>query len=116
MIVNNIKNKIFNQEQVKHLLLLFLCLLNRLKSWKTILRVSNVWVGYDRNTLANGDSWRVWVCRLEKHNKSSKRKEDVPVEKRRKTMIREAGLCNARIKVTHLASIKKACIWEISAC
>ena len=79
-------------------------------------RVSNVWVGYDRNMLANGNSWRVWACRLAKHNKSSTRKEDIPAEKRRKTMIREGGLCKSKIKVTHLASVQKACICEIYAC
>lgn len=76
--------------------------------------VSNVWVGWDQNKLANGDSWKVWICRLAKHNKSSVRKEGIPDNKRRKTMIREAGLCNSKIKVTHLVSVQKACICEIA--
>src|SRR5215204_1585653 len=59
--------------------------------------VSNVWVSWDRNTRANGDSWKVWICRLAKHNKSSTRKEEVPSNKRRKTLVREAGLCDTKI-------------------
>jgi len=45
-------------------------------------------VGWDQNRLANGDSWKVWICRLAKHNKSSTRKEGIPDNKRRKTMIK----------------------------
>lgn len=71
--------------------------------------VSNVWVGWNQKKLVNGDSWKVWTCRFEKHNKSSTRKEDVPDEKRRKTMIRDSGLCNAKIKITHLDSVQKVC-------
>jgi hypothetical protein len=74
--------------------------------------VSNVWLGWTQNKLANGDTWKVWACRFTKHNKSSTRKEGIPDNKRRKTMTREAGLCNAKIKVTHLTSVQKVCACE----
>lgn len=71
--------------------------------------VSNIWVGWGRNTLDNGDSWKVWSCRFAKHKKSSTRKEGVPDNKRRKTMIRQAGLCDMKIKVTRFAAAHKVC-------
>jgi hypothetical protein len=74
--------------------------------------VSNVWVKWDQYKLANGDSWKVWSCRFAKHRESSTRKEDVPDNKRRKTMIRSAGLCNSRIKVTRFASAQKVSAGE----
>jgi hypothetical protein len=71
--------------------------------------VSNVWVCWNKKKLANGDSWKVYTCRFEKHNKSSTRKDGIPDNKRRKTMVREAGLCHSKIKVSHLASVQKVC-------
>ena len=71
--------------------------------------VSNIWVGWGQNSLANGDSWKVWSCRFAKHNKSSTRKEGIPDSKRRKTMVRQAGLCDMKIKVTRLTSVQKVC-------
>ena len=72
--------------------------------------VSNVWVRWGASTLANGDSWKVWSCRFAKHNKSSTRQEGIPDIKRRKTMVREPGLCDSKIKVTHFVASQKVCI------
>ena len=33
--------------------------------------VSNVWTGYSYKNNVNRDSWKVFVCHLNKHNKSS---------------------------------------------
>ena len=69
--------------------------------------VSNVWTGYSYKNNVNGDSWKVFVCRLNKHNKSSTRKEGVPYEKRRVTKIRPSNMCYAKIKVQRYAFEKK---------
>lgn len=76
--------------------------------------VSNVWVRWDHYQCVNGDSWKIWVCRFMKHNKSSTRKEGVSDNKRRKTMVRDTGLCEAKIKITRLASAQKVCACEMS--
>ncbi|CAG8502496.1 6013_t:CDS:2, partial [Scutellospora calospora] len=52
----------------------------------------------------NGNSWKVYTCRLTKHNESSTRKEGIPSEKRRKTKVRPADQCSAKIKVFHLVT------------
>jgi 2,5-diamino-6-(ribosylamino)-4(3H)-pyrimidinone 5'-phosphate reductase len=71
--------------------------------------VSNVWVQWSQNTLANGDSWKVWSCRFAKHCKSSTRQEGIIDSKRRKTMVRQPGLCNMKIKVTRVVATQKVC-------
>ena len=43
--------------------------------------VSNIWVGWNQSKLTNGDSWKVLSCRFTKYNKSSIRKEDIPINK-----------------------------------
>ncbi|CAG8812128.1 14545_t:CDS:2, partial [Cetraspora pellucida] len=44
------------------------------------------------------------------HFESSTRKEDVPIEKRRKAKVREAGLCHAKIKVSWYIAKQKVCV------
>jgi len=61
--------------------------------------VSNVWAGYSSKNNVNCDSWKVFICRFNKHNKSSTRKGGVPYEKRRITKIWPADLCSVKIKV-----------------
>ncbi|CAG8689664.1 14436_t:CDS:2, partial [Racocetra fulgida] len=51
---------------------------------------------------ANGDFWTVYACRLMKHNKSSTRKDGISANKRRNTSIRIEGICEAKIKITHI--------------
>ena len=75
------------------------------KEWWPL--VSNIWTGYSYKNNVNGDSWKVFVCRFNKHNKSSTRKEGIPYAKRRITKIRPAKLCFAKIKVQRYASEKK---------
>src|ERR1043165_6694127 len=69
--------------------------------------MSNVWTRYNYKNNVNGDSWKVFVCRLNKHNKSSTRKEGVPYEKRRVTKIRPSNMCYSKIKVQRYAFEKK---------
>ena len=69
--------------------------------------VSNVWTGYSYKNNVNGDSWKVFVCCLNKHNKSSIQKEGVPYEKRRITKIWPSNMCYAKIKVQRYAFEKK---------
>lgn len=38
--------------------------------------VSNVWASYSEGSPANGDAWKVYVCRLEKRKKSNSRQPD----------------------------------------
>ncbi|RHZ76277.1 hypothetical protein Glove_199g214 [Diversispora epigaea] len=57
--------------------------------------VSNVWTQFNSCKLNNGDSW-----------KSSTRKENIPIKKRRTTMIRPANICHAKIKVIRMTSKK----------
>lgn len=71
--------------------------------------VSNVWVSWDQGRRVNGDSWKICACRFLKHKKSSTRKDGLPDNKRRKTMIRSAGLCDAKIRITRFASDEKVC-------
>ena len=61
--------------------------------------VSNIWTGFSYRNHVNGNSWRSFTCRFTKHNQSSSRKEGIPLEKRRKTKIRQSELCFAKIKV-----------------
>ena len=68
--------------------------------------VSNIWTQFNYCKLRNGDSWKVFVCRLNKYQNSSERKEEIPLEKRRKTMIWLPDLCQAKIKVSWLVSTK----------
>ncbi|RIB00070.1 hypothetical protein C2G38_2235764 [Gigaspora rosea] len=62
--------------------------------------VSNIWTVFSHKNLVNGDSWKTFTCRFAKSSPSSSRKEDVPPEKCRKTKIRPAGLCFAKIKIS----------------
>ena len=75
------------------------------KEWWPL--VSNIWTGFSCKNNVNGDSWRVFVCRFKKHNKSSTRKEGIPNKKRRVTKIRPADLCSAKIKVQRYFSEQK---------
>ena len=69
--------------------------------------VTNVWTQWNSCRLSNGDFWKVFVCRFMKHRESSKRQqENIPNNKRRKTAIRPSGICQAKIKVSHLISSK----------
>ena len=69
--------------------------------------VTNIWTQYNSWKLVNGDYWKVFTCRLMKHRESSKRQdENIPHNKRRKTAIRPAGICQAKIKVSYLISSK----------
>ena len=69
--------------------------------------VSNVWTDYNHFKLKNGGTWKVFTCRFTKHRDSSKRsKEENPDKKRRKTMIRPSGLCQARIRILRSVSSK----------
>lgn len=68
--------------------------------------VSNIWTQYNSCKLNNGDSWKVFTCRFTKHRESSTRKNDIPNSKRRATMIRPSGLCDAKIKIIRLVSNK----------
>ncbi|CAB5190677.1 unnamed protein product [Rhizophagus irregularis] len=50
------------------------------KEWWPL--VSNIWTGgFSCKNNVNGDSWKVFVCRFKKHNKSSTQKEGIPNEK-----------------------------------
>ena len=75
------------------------------KEWWPL--ISNIWTGYSYKNNVNGDSWKVFVCQFNKHNKSSTRKEGISYAKRRITKIRPAKLCFAKIKVQRYASEKK---------
>src|SRR3954452_14544760 len=66
--------------------------------------VTNIWTQYNLWKLSNGDYWKIFACRLMKHRESSKRKEDIPNNKRRKTSIRPSNICQAKIKVLYLIS------------
>ncbi|RHZ86811.1 hypothetical protein Glove_44g33 [Diversispora epigaea] len=68
--------------------------------------VSNVWTQFNSCKLNNGDSWKVFTCRFTKHRESSTRKENIPIKKRRTTMIRPANICHAKIKVIRMTSKK----------
>ena len=71
--------------------------------------VSNIWVSWNQKKLTNGDSWKGMACHFTKHNKSSTHKEGVPDDKRQKTMLRTAGLCNMKIKISRFVSLQKVC-------
>src|SRR6266487_2758258 len=72
------------------------------KEWWPL--VSNIYTGFSQKNNVNGDSWKVFICRFNKHNKSSARKEGIPHEKRRVTKIRPANICFAKIKVQRYVS------------
>src|SRR4051812_30491262 len=69
--------------------------------------VTNVWTGFSYRNNVNGNSWKTFICRFNKHNKSSTRKENISNEKRRKTKIRSANICFAKIKVLRYISEQK---------
>ena len=89
---NQKRNILFNVEQP-----LELSMEEFDKEWWPL--VSNIWTRFSYKNNVNGDSWKVFTCRFNKHNKSSTRKEGIPHEKRRITRIRPANLCCAKIKV-----------------
>jgi hypothetical protein len=69
--------------------------------------VSNIWTQWNSCKHTNGDVRKVFACRFTKHQKSSMRqKENIQNEKRRITRTRPSGLCNAKIKVSWLFSLK----------
>jgi len=72
--------------------------------------VTNVWVKFSSKNHVNGNYWKTYICRFNKHLKSSTRKEDVPSEKRRKTKVREADLCFAKIKVSWFFTTQKVLV------
>lgn len=75
------------------------------KEWWPL--VNNIWTKFSCKNNVNGNSWKVFICRFNKPNKSSTRKEGIPHEKRRITKIRPANLCFAKIKVQHYTSEQK---------
>lgn len=66
--------------------------------------ISNIWTRYNSWKCANGDFWTVYACRLMKHNKSSTRQDGIPANKRRNTSTRIEGICEAKIKITHIVA------------
>jgi MULE transposase domain len=68
--------------------------------WK---EVDNVWVQFGTTTILKkgGGGWsKNYDCRFRKRHASSAKILDTPVEKQRKTSIRDANLCEAQITVT----------------
>ncbi|RHZ86839.1 hypothetical protein Glove_43g6 [Diversispora epigaea] len=61
--------------------------------------VTNIWIKFSYKDNVNGNSWKTFVCRFNKHFQSSTRKEDIPSTKHRKTKVRTANLCFAKIKI-----------------
>ncbi|CAB4399408.1 unnamed protein product [Rhizophagus irregularis] len=80
------------------------------KEWWPL--VSNVWTRFSYKNNVNGNSWKVFICRFSKPNKSSTRKEGVSSKKRRITKIRPANMCSAKIKVQRYISEQKVLIQE----
>jgi hypothetical protein len=74
------------------------------KDWWPL--VSNVWTERNQSKRSNGDSSKVYTCRFAKSKPSSTRKEGIPAEKRRKTMIRPPNICSALIKISRIASLQ----------
>ena len=72
--------------------------------------VSNIWTKFNNRNLVNGNSWKVFACRFTKHNASSTRKEGILSEKRRKTKIRSANLCSAKIKISRFVAEQKVLV------
>jgi hypothetical protein len=69
--------------------------------------VTNIWTQFNSYKHVNGDVRKVFACRLMKHRESSSRKkENVPNEKRRIAKTRPSNLCNAKIRVLWLVSLK----------
>ena len=68
--------------------------------------VSNFWVQFSSRSPAAGP-WISYACRFAKLKQSSSRKEGVPSEKRRKTSVRPAGRCSAKIRVSRLDAGKR---------
>src|ERR1044071_3442482 len=69
--------------------------------------ITNVWTKWNSYQHANGDFWKVFACRFMKFRESSTRKkENIPNEKRRVTKTRSSRLCYAKIKVSWLVSLK----------
>ncbi|GES97801.1 hypothetical protein GLOIN_2v1777773 [Rhizophagus clarus] len=75
------------------------------KNWWPL--VSNIWTQWNSHTQVNGNVRKVFACRFTKHRVSSTRsKENIPNEKRRVTKIRPSKICNAKIRVWWLVSLK----------
>ncbi|GBC09883.1 hypothetical protein RclHR1_00920001 [Rhizophagus clarus] len=75
------------------------------KDWWPL--VSNIWTQWNSHTQVNGNVRKVFACRFTKHRVSSTRsKENIPNEKRRVTKIRPSKICNAKIRVWWLVSLK----------
>ncbi|RHZ59681.1 hypothetical protein Glove_362g17 [Diversispora epigaea] len=72
--------------------------------------VTNIWIKFSYKNHVNGNSWKTFVCRFTKHFESSTRKQDIPSEKRRKTKVRTANLCFAKIKISRFVAEQKVCI------
>ncbi|RHZ78348.1 hypothetical protein Glove_165g82 [Diversispora epigaea] len=69
--------------------------------------VTNIWIKFSHKDNVNGNSWKTFVCRFNKHFQSSTRKEDIPSTKRRKTKVRTANLCFAKIKILRFDAEQK---------
>lgn len=67
--------------------------------------ITNIWTQWNSWKLVNGDSWKVFACRFTKHRESSKRKENIQNNKRRKTSVRPSNICQAKIKISRLISL-----------
>src|SRR5437764_12648112 len=75
------------------------------KNWWPL--ASNIWTQWNLYKQENGNVRKDFTCRFTKHRESSTRKkENIPNEKRRITKIRPSKLCHAKIRVLWLVSSK----------
>ena len=69
--------------------------------------VSNIWTQWGSYKQTKGNVRKDFASHLMKHRESSSRKkENIPIEKRRITKTRPSQLCHAKIKVLWLVSLK----------
>ncbi|RHZ83977.1 hypothetical protein Glove_86g243 [Diversispora epigaea] len=69
--------------------------------------VSNIWTQWNSYKQTNSNIRKDFVCRLMKHRESSTRKkENIPIDKRRITKTRPSNLCCAKIRVLWQFSLK----------
>ena len=61
--------------------------------------VTNIWTQYNYYKFVNGNSWKIYVCRLAKHRESSTRQEGISIDRRRQTSARPSDLYNAKLKL-----------------
>ncbi|PKY39722.1 hypothetical protein RhiirA4_440230 [Rhizophagus irregularis] len=69
--------------------------------------VSNIWTQYNSYKQVNDNVRKDFACHFMKHRESSSRKkENIPIEKRQITKTRPSKLCHAKIRVLWLFSLK----------